>query len=81
MVAEKVAEGELTPDEDAAVNTGINHCLRAFELTELERRVKVLERPREGVIIEHSIEAHRCSGGLSGSAPEPVCHRDLLSRR
>ncbi|MFZ0605961.1 MAG: hypothetical protein WAN05_32205 [Roseiarcus sp.] len=48
MVAEKVAEGELTPDEGAGVNTVINHYLRAFELTELERRVKVLENHGKG---------------------------------
>lgn len=48
MVAEKVAEGELTPDEGAGVNTVINHYLRAFELTELERRVKVLEGQGKG---------------------------------
>ena len=44
----KVAEGELTPDEGAGVNTVINHYLRAFELTELERRVKVLENHGKG---------------------------------
>ena len=43
MVAEKVAEGELTPDEGVGVNTVINHYLKAVEITDLERRLKALE--------------------------------------
>ena len=43
MVAEKVAEGELTPDEGAGVNAVINHHLKAVEITDLERRLKALE--------------------------------------
>jgi Family of unknown function (DUF5681) len=43
MVAEKVAEGELTPDEGAGVNAVINHYLKAVEITDLERRLKALE--------------------------------------
>jgi hypothetical protein len=42
-VAEKVAEGELTPDEGAGVNVVINHYLKAVEITDIERRLKALE--------------------------------------
>jgi hypothetical protein len=42
-VAEKVAEGELTPDEGAGVDAVINHYLKAVEITDLERRLKALE--------------------------------------
>ena len=43
MVAEKVAEGELTPDEGAGVNALINQYLKAVEVPDLERRLKALE--------------------------------------
>jgi hypothetical protein len=42
-VAEKVAEGEVTPEEGAAVNAIVGGFIRPHEITDLERRLKALE--------------------------------------
>jgi hypothetical protein len=44
LVAAKVAEGEVTPDEGAAVNAIIGGYLKAVEITDIERRLAELER-------------------------------------
>ncbi len=44
MVAAKVAEGEVTPDEGASVNAVIGGYLKAVEITDIERRLEELER-------------------------------------
>jgi Family of unknown function (DUF5681) len=43
MVAAKVAEGEITPDEGTAVNAVIGGFIRAHEVTTLEARLQALE--------------------------------------
>ena len=43
MVAAKVAEGEVTPDEGASVNAVIGGFIRAHEITTLEARLQALE--------------------------------------
>lgn len=43
MVAEKMAGGEVTPDEAASVNAVIGGFIRAHEITTLEARLQALE--------------------------------------
>jgi uncharacterized protein DUF5681 len=43
MVAEKMAAGEVTPDEGASVNAVIGGFIRAHEITTLESRLRALE--------------------------------------
>jgi hypothetical protein len=43
VVAAKVAEGEVTPDEGASINGVIGGYLKAVELTEIETRLRQLE--------------------------------------
>jgi hypothetical protein len=44
MVAEKVAAGEITPDEGASVNGVIAGFLKAVEITDIEKRLAEIER-------------------------------------
>jgi hypothetical protein len=44
LVAAKVAEGEVTPDEGASINGVIGGYLKAVEITDIERRLAELER-------------------------------------
>jgi hypothetical protein len=44
LVAEKVGEGELSPDEGAAVNAIVGGFIRAHEITVLERRLEIIEK-------------------------------------
>jgi hypothetical protein len=44
MVAEKVGEGELSPDEGAAVNAIVGGLIRAHEITVLEKRLETIEK-------------------------------------